>query len=327
MNSLAKPLPDLSVILVTPDSYETIRKAVAFLRAQTVRERLELVVVCPSKDSLRLIESDADGFFSFCVIEFGQIRTLAAARVAGVRAASAPLVALGEDHAFPDPDWAKALIEAHCQAWAAVGPAFINCNPGVMSWISLVMDYGRWLEPVIGGVTDDVAGHNTAWKRTLLLDYGSALERMLKAPTLMHWDLQANGHSLYLEPAAKVRHVNITKLSSFLLDHFYGARVFAAARASNWSWFQRLLYIVATPIFIMRTLRQWLGHMRRIGLTRELLPKAWPLLLLALVVWSAGEITGYGLGMGKAEQHVLGYDAHRVAHLSPRDRKLLKFGD
>jgi Glycosyl transferase family 2 len=327
VNSLATPLPELSIILVTPDTYDTIRNTVGFLRAQTVRERLELVVVCPSKDSLRLIESDTEDFFSVCVIEFGQIRTLAAARVAGVRAASAPLVALGEDHAFPDPDWAKALIEAHRQDWAAVGPAFLNGNPGLMSWISLVMDYGRWLEPAIRGVTDDVPGHNTAWKRTLLLNYGSALERMLKAPTLMHWDLRADGHSLYLEPAAKVRHVNITKLPCFILDHFYGARVFAAARASNWSWFQRSLYVGATPMFMMRTLRDWLGHMRRTGLTRELFPTAWPLLLLALVVWSAGEMTGYGLGMGEAEQNVLGYDAHRVDHLSQRDRKLLKSGD
>ena len=80
-------------------------------------------------------------------------------------------------------------------------------------------------------------------------------------------------------------------------------------------------------MFMMRTLRGWLGHMQRTGLTRELFPTAWPLFLLALVVWSAGEMTGYGLGMGKAEQHVLGYDAHRVDHLSQRDRKLLESGD
>jgi glycosyltransferase involved in cell wall biosynthesis len=324
LNPSAATQPDLSVILVTPDCYETIRKTVTSLRAQTVRERLELVIVCPSKDSLRLIESETDGFASICVIEFGEIRTLAVARVAGIHAASAPLVALGEDHAFPEPGWAEALIAEHRQPWAAVGPAFLNGNPGLMSWMSLVMDYGRWLEPVTGGITDDVPGHNSAWKRDLLLEYGSALERMMQAPTLMHWDMQAKGHQLYLEPAAQVRHVNITRLHSFILDHFYGAQIFAAARASDWSWLQRLLYVAATPVLTARTLGEWLSHIRRIAPAPKLLPRAWPLLLLSLAIWSAGEMIGYVLGMGKAEQRTLDYDANRGLHLSHSDRALLK---
>jgi glycosyltransferase involved in cell wall biosynthesis len=323
LNSLARQLPELSVILVTPDRYETIRKTIASLRAQTICDRLEVVIVYPSKDSLGLIESDLSGFCSIRVIEFGEIKTLAAARVVGIRTASAPLVALGEDHAFPEPGWAEALIAAHRLPWAAVGPAFLNGNPGLMSWISLVMDYGRWLEPVTGGVTDDVPGHGSSWNRALLLQYGAALEQMMQAPTLLHWDMRVKGHRLYLEPAAKVRHVNITRLPSFILDHFYGARVFAAARARNWSWLQRLFYVSGTPVLMLRTLRGWLRHLRRTSLDRELLPKAWPLLLLSLAIWSLGEMIGYGLGIGKAEHHTLDFDARRGSHLSRRDSELL----
>jgi glycosyltransferase involved in cell wall biosynthesis len=322
LNSSAKLPPDLSVILVTPDCYGTIRKTIRSLREQTVRDCLEIVIVAPSERTLGLVEKELQGFHSVRVIEFGEIKTLSSARVAGIRAASAPLVALGEDHAFPESGWAQALIEAHDQPWAAVGPAFLNGNPGLMSWISLVMDYGRWLEPVAGGVTDDVAGHSSSWNRSLLLEYGPALERMMQAPTLMHWDLQAKGHRLYLEPAAKVRHVNITRLSSFVLDHLYGAQIFAAARAQNWPWVQRLFYVAGMPLLMFRTFRDWLGHIHRTGLEPELLPRAWPLLLLSLAVWSLGEMIGYGFGMGKAEQRTLDYDARREAHLSRRDREL-----
>lgn len=323
MNSLAKVPPDLSVILVTPDCYGTIRQTIRSLREQTVHDRLEIVIVAPSERTLGLVEKELEAFQSVRVIKFGEIKTLAAARVAGIRAASAPLLALGEDHAFPEPGWAEALIEAHRHSWAAVGPAFLNGNPGLMSWIGLVMDYGRWLEPVAGGVTDDVSGHSSSWNRSRLLDYGPALERMMQAPTLLHWDMQAKGHRLYLEPAAKVRHVNITRLPSYVLDHFYGARVFAAARAQNWPWFQRLFYVGATPVLMARTLRGWLGHIRRAGLDSELFPKAWPLLLLSLTTWTLGQMVGYGLGMGTAEQRTLDYDARRGPHLSRRDRELL----
>ena len=317
------PRPDLSIILVTPDCYETIRKTIHSLREQTVRDRLEIVIVAPSERTLCPVEKELEGFHSVRVIEFGEIQTLSAPRAAAIRAASAPLVALGEDHGFPDPRWAQALIEAHRQPWAAVGPAFTNGNPGVMSWISLVMDYGRWLKPVVGGVTDDVPGHNSSWRRALLLEYGSALERMMQAPTLMHWDMQAKGHQLYLEPAAKVHHVNITRLASFVPDHFYGARVFAAARAQNWPLAQRLFYAGGNLFLMPRTLRGWLGHIHRTGLESELLPKAWPLLLLSLAVWTLGEMIGYGLGMGRAEQRTLNFDARRERHLSRRDRELL----
>ena len=42
--------PQMSVVIVTPDSYETIRKTVEHLRAQTVKDRLEIVIVAPSAE-------------------------------------------------------------------------------------------------------------------------------------------------------------------------------------------------------------------------------------------------------------------------------------
>lgn len=323
MNSFAKSPPDLSIILVTPDCYATIRQTIRALGEQTVRARLEILIVAPSERTLGLIDKELEPFHAVRVIEFGEIKSLAAARVAGIHAASAPYVALCEDHAFPEPNWAEALIGAYRHSAAAVGPAFVNGNPGLMSWISLVMDYGRWMEPVAGGVTDDLAGHSSSWNRSLLLEYGPALERMMQAPTIMHWDMQAKGHRLYLEPAAKVRHLNVSRFLSFVLDHFYSAQIFAAARAQDWRWSYRLAYAVGNVLLMPRTLRGWLRHIRRARLETELFPKAWPLLLLSLVIWTLGEMVGYGLGMGKAEERVLGYDARREEHLSRRDRELL----
>lgn len=46
-----RPSPDMSVVLVTPDRYETIRQTIKHLRAQTVRDRLEVIIVAPSSQT------------------------------------------------------------------------------------------------------------------------------------------------------------------------------------------------------------------------------------------------------------------------------------
>jgi hypothetical protein len=70
------------------------------LARQTVSSRLEIVIVCPSENSLGLVEAEVAGFHSVRVIGLGEIKTTSAARVAGICEASASVVALCEDHAF-----------------------------------------------------------------------------------------------------------------------------------------------------------------------------------------------------------------------------------
>jgi hypothetical protein len=51
-------IPALSVVIVTPDRYDTIRKTVRHLRAQSVKDRLEILIVAPSAEKLDLDSSD-----------------------------------------------------------------------------------------------------------------------------------------------------------------------------------------------------------------------------------------------------------------------------
>src|SRR5437588_4103996 len=84
-NSARKLVPDLSVILVTKDSFAPLRRMVRrSLAAQTVRDRLEIVIVCPSKALLGLVEGEIAGFHSVRVIEVGEVKTTSAARVSGI---------------------------------------------------------------------------------------------------------------------------------------------------------------------------------------------------------------------------------------------------
>jgi hypothetical protein len=92
------------------------------------------------------------------------------------------VVACCEDHAFPDPGWAQALIQAHRQPWAVVGPAMRNGNPETtVSWASFFMSFGPWAAPTTSTTVTHLSWNNNSYKRDVMLAYGSKLEAMLDA--------------------------------------------------------------------------------------------------------------------------------------------------
>jgi glycosyltransferase involved in cell wall biosynthesis len=306
---------ELSVIIVTPDRYETVRTTIRCLRAQTVRERLELLIVAPSVKELELDAAEMEDFLQVRVVEVGAIRSTAAARAAGVRHASASVVAFAEEHSYPAPGWAAALIEAHRQPWAAVGPVMANANPvPAISWANLFLHFAPWVEPADPGITENLPWHNTSYKRAVLLDYGPELEAMLEVEGILHRDLRVRGYQLYLEPKAKTCHLNITRPSSYAKEQFYGGRMFAAARGRRWSGLRRLLYTGGAPLIFLVRLRRVLHEIRRSGRQRDLLPGVLPTLVPGLALHVIGEMMGYAFGAGDALQRFSEFELHKGRH-------------
>jgi hypothetical protein len=306
---------DLSVIVITPDRYATIRGTIRNLQRQTARDRLEIVVVAPRAAGLGVDPADFTCFFGLQVVSVGAITSSAAARAAGIRAAHAPVVAFVEDHSFPEPRWAEVLIEAHGQPWAAVGPAMANANPdSMMSWANLVVEYLPWLEATGGREIEQLPGHNSSYKRAPLLDYGARLETLLEAESVLQWDLQARGFRLYLA-ATKTYHQNMTYVGPTLAVRFHGGRLFAAARARGWAPLRRLLYAGAAPLIPLVRLSRILRHLGRSAQLRGLLPRMLPALIAVLAVDGAGEMVGYALGGGDAVQRSSQLEFHREQHL------------
>ena len=121
--------------MVTPGSFEMLRQSLGHLREQTARERLELVLVGPSRDGFETIEPELEGFWGHQVVEACDFRTTGTALARGFRASNGPVVGYVEEHSFPQPGWAEAMIEAHRGPWAAVGVGMMNANPeSALSW-------------------------------------------------------------------------------------------------------------------------------------------------------------------------------------------------
>lgn len=312
--------PDMSVIVITPDNFATAAKTIKRLKGQNVRQRLEIVIAAPSKKTLELEEAALRDFHSFKVVEVGAMTSTARARAAGVFAASAPVVAFVEDHAFPANGWAEALIAAHQQSWAAVGPAMANANPRTLtSWANLVVEYGQWLDPCPAGVKDHLPGHNGSYKRALLVEYGDSLDAMLDAESILQWDLRAKGHELYLEPKARTFHQNFSAGLSWLPLRFNGGRLFAASRARTWPPLRRVVYCAASPLIPFVRLKRIVKELRAPGRKRDLLPRIVPLLFTSLVVDAVGEMAGYAFGAGDAMRKLADMEFHRHRYLAKSD--------
>ena len=99
----------LAAIVVIPDTYDTVRRTMSHLKAQTAAKHIEIILVVPSHQQLQLDDSELACFHSWQVIEVGAVTSKARGFVTGIRHAHAPVVALTEDHSFPDTKWAEPL--------------------------------------------------------------------------------------------------------------------------------------------------------------------------------------------------------------------------
>jgi len=314
--------PEMSVVLVTPGDYRSLRETVGHLRAQNVSDRLEIVIVAPSSEGLFPDPSEMREFHSYRVVEAGRIESTGPARAAGVLASSAPVVAFAEEHCFPEPGWAEALIKAHAQGWSAVGPQVSNANPrSATSWANFLISFAPWAEGAAGGEAESLPWHNTSYKRSLLAGYGAALGEMLEAEGLIQTELRAAGRRLYVEPAARTRHLNITRFSSYLLEQFHAGRRFSAARTrrEGWTTPRRLFYALGTALTPPLRMRDVIREVRRPGRRRGLLPRVLAPLAAGLLAHAAGEMAGYAFGAGDSYRRSSELEFHHRSYQSGRE--------
>ena len=315
-NIVERSTPEMSVIIITPDCFATIRRTIEHLRAQSVRDQLEVVIVAPSAENLEIDEQALAPFCGSQVVEVGGLGSVGEANAAGVRRARAPIVAFVEEHSYPEPGWAEALLEAHLQPWAAVGPTVGNANQdSIVACADYLIAYGPWMDPSSGGIRDLLPGHNSSYKRELLLDFGLDLERMLESETILHLDLRNKGHQLLLEPKARISHLNYESFSVWIRAQYLSGRAFAAGRAEHWPIPRRLLYACGGPLIPLVRLRRILGQIRGARQPLPRLATVLPTLLLGLAVSASGEMIGYCWGAGDAVQRRWELEFHRAQYV------------
>lgn len=286
--------PALTVV-VPGERWETVRTTLTHLEAQTARDRIEVLVLAPSVEALG---SDGDPLFDAArVVEIGEIHSIGQVVLAGVRHSTAPLVAVAEQHSYPEPQWAEALIRAH-ETWDAVGYGMTAANPeSLIGWADMLIAFGPWVEPERPTECEALPSHNTSYRKDMLLELGDGLETLLETERLLHWELRARGYRLFLEPAARTHHLNVSRVRSWLRVRLLSARVFAGDRARSWSTPRRLVYALGSPLIPLVRLARMRADLRRVSAHHKLVPRVIPAVLGGLMVEAAGEFLGYARGL------------------------------
>ena len=306
--------PKLAVAVVT-DSYAAIERLVECLRAQDVRDQLELVVVVPSAKSFVI---ELPEFARVSIVHVDSLDPLSAARAAAIRAATAPFVFVGETHSLPRPGWAAATIAAHERGAAVVMPAICNGNPSdAVSWACLIIDYGRWLAPGARREIDQVPGYNTSYRRETLLELGPRLDELLDQGSGLAIELKRRGASVYFEPDAQVDHLNISRRLHWVRDSFLVGRVLATMRISRWSSFRRIIYFGGAPliplVMLWRLPGIWPRRSEQIRPPRTTLAA----FIAVSIIMALGEMSGYASPASIAElEQMTDNELHRELYLS-----------
>jgi GT2 family glycosyltransferase len=314
--------PLLSVILTTRERYSAIRKTVSCLRKQTACGQIELVIVAPSRSRLELDERQLAEFAGYQVVEIDRFKSIGHSNAEGIRHANAAIVALAEDHCFPDPQWAERLIASHQGPWAAVGPGIRNANPKTaVSWADLFIGYGPWLAPSPSRETEYLPGHNASYKRAVLLEYGDQLDSLMDAETVLHWNLRSKGHRLFLDSQACVAHTNFSLWASWLPAQLHNGRLFAGTRALQKPLSWRILFTLGAPLIpAVRLARIWAAISSK-ELRRRFLSSIHAV-AIGLVVDGMGQMIGYALGAGENTSERVGrYEMERFRHIREQERR------
>lgn len=285
-----KPAADPALSVVLPvDRTESGTETIDALRPDARDVPLELVLVGIEGRMPAPPEQESD--FAAVRRVSSEGMSLPAARTVGVRTATAPYVAIAETHSFPQPGWARGLVERLDEGWVGVGPRIQAANPARRAVALTLFDYGRWMGGP-QGAWPDIPGHNSAYRRDALL---SALERVpdgMDAELVIQQEMQAAGGEFYLDLGVRVMHINVERYGAAARDWQVYSRVYATRRAASWGSARRVLYAAGSPLLPLIRFPRFVSAARRGGHLGALL-RGIDMLAVSLVCSAFGEMLGY----------------------------------
>jgi hypothetical protein len=298
----ASQRPHLSVVIVVVSDIKHLEGCLSALRQQVNPPVMEIIVPYNSRDydipSLKSRFPDVhfnrvDHFRSFVGHSRLRHEHLDELRAIGLALAQGEIVALLEDHDRPDQCWARNIIEAHEESYAAIGGAIENEVDRLLNWAIYFCDFGRYQNPLKPGLATRLSDVNISYKRQALSAIKKVWQDFYHEP-FVNGSLMAQGQKLWLSPRIVVyQHRENLKLSAALRERYEWGRYYAGNRVKKLMLIKRLIYLALAPILpfllAVRKTRDVLIKRRLIGV----FVSAFPLTFLLTLFWSVGEFIGY----------------------------------
>jgi hypothetical protein len=233
------------------------------------------------------------------VLSFDAPTTVPELRAAGIFAATAPNIAVIEDHCDVLPGWAAGMVAAHAAGHSVVGGSIRNVRTRrVRDWAAFFCEYSAFMEPADGGVVGGLPGMNVSYDREAV----AAIDDLLRDG---HWEswlhprLQERGFQLWCDPEIVLEHAKDFGFIEFVSQRYHYSRSYAGMRNAELGR-KRLLYALGSPLLVPLAYLRIARNVRTRPAYRSEFRRATPLILVYTIVWASGEAIGYTFGGGRS---------------------------
>ena len=299
MASSSPQQPSVSVVVASLVGPPFIDECLASLEQQARACDAEVIVVaCGGREYAERIERK---FGWARVIHVETRETIPELRARGVEQARGEIVAIIEEHCLAAPDWLARAREAHRdgECGAAGGPVADAGYGRLRDWVVYFCEYHAYLPPWRDGPAPALATANVAYRRSVVLRYQDLLAATCWEASL-HPKLLADGVCLRSVPSMIVRKRGPFEYGYYLRQRYLYSRAFAGWRARHLPGMQRLAYLASSPLLPLLLLARMTKGVCRKRSRIAKYAQSIPLLIPALVVYTAGEFVGYLAGPGDA---------------------------
>jgi hypothetical protein len=288
--------PQLSVVVPSVNGISDLTDCLSALQQEHQRTPLEVIVVDRCGEAVRRVVRERFPFARLLAADGGT--SIPDMRLMAFDAATAPSVAVIEDHVIVPPGWAAQLLQAQGGADVVVGGSVENAATSrLVDWAAFLCEYSHCIAPMPDGPAEWLTGNNTIYPRRLLERYAPVLEGG-RWENHLHDAMRRDGIQLVCRPEIRVGHKKHYTMAEYLSQRYLYARSYAGARMLGASIVRRLGYGVAAaalpPVLFYRTVRRVLSKKRH----RRELVRSLPLLALFVTSWAAGEVVGSVAGPG-----------------------------
>lgn len=283
--------PKLSIVIGSQNARGSISDCLGALESQQNGEEVEIVVVDNSTDGTQEIVRNK--FPHVRLLSVDENKLMPELWETGIQQSTGDCVAITTSHFVPAANWIKEILKAHETPTPAIGGAIENEKAsGLVAWAVYFCRYSPYMLPFKEETVEDFAGDNASYKRW-------ALDRCRDArrdgfwESFVHSEMRRQGLKLLMTPSIVIYHQNSFTLTEFMKQRFCHGRQFGSERALSISGWKRIAYIFLSPLilplYLYRISRRVLGNKKHI---REYLLSL-PVLILFLLSWSTGELSGY----------------------------------
>lgn len=285
---------ELSVVIPSVNGWGDLDCCLSALSPEREAVRLEVLIPERCGESVRQALSEQYPWAHVLPVSPGT--PIPAMRALAFRQATAPTVAVIEDHVLVPSGWARTLLEARAAGARVIGGAIVNGATGrLVDRAAFLCEYSQLIQPLPSGPATWLTGNNTAYDRALLQEFREMLDAGCWEDAL-HQAFRERSVELWRRSDLVARHKKHYTVGEYVSQRFLYSRGYVGLRLRPAGFPRRLGYGLLAfglpPLLLARIVsRAWQSPSHR----ADLIP-AMPLLLLFVGSWALGEVVGAWFG-------------------------------